>query len=51
MDQAKLAGDVAIAEGVTPVQNDSGSPVTRLLAESLAGQVSRRDILRRPPSA
>jgi trehalose/maltose transport system substrate-binding protein len=45
--RAEPPGETAIAEGVTPVQNDSGSPVTRLLAESLAGQVSRRDILRR----
>jgi trehalose/maltose transport system substrate-binding protein len=29
------------------VQNTSGSPVTRLLAESLTGHVSRRDILKR----
>jgi trehalose/maltose transport system substrate-binding protein len=32
---------------VAIVHNDSSSPVTRLLAESLAGQVSRRQILKR----
>jgi trehalose/maltose transport system substrate-binding protein len=46
MDQAEPLGDVAIARSC-PVHNDASSPVTRLLAESLSGQLSRRDILKR----
>ena len=29
------------------MHNDASSPVTRLLAESLSGQLSRREILKR----
>src|SRR5918994_3114408 len=46
MDQAKPPGDVAIARSCR-VHNDASSPVTRLLAESLSGQLSRRDIMKR----
>jgi trehalose/maltose transport system substrate-binding protein len=45
--RARLLGVFAAARGVANVHNESSSPVTRLLAESLAGQISRRDILKR----
>src|SRR5918997_2397800 len=43
--QSRLA--TSPSQGVFRVHNDASSPVTRLLAESLSGQLSRRDILKR----
>jgi trehalose/maltose transport system substrate-binding protein len=44
---AEPPGDAVTTEGVATVHNEISSPVTRLLAESLAGQLTRREILKR----